>query len=86
MYDLYRTPENKIYEYRDYKDKDQIGDVYQKKARLYSLAQIRELFYIHLNRSKLCHRFWENQTQIIRCENNIQQLFTNDDEIKQYID
>lgn len=38
MHDLYRTPENKIYEYRDYKDKDQIGDVYQKKARLYSLA------------------------------------------------
>ncbi|CDW76392.1 UNKNOWN [Stylonychia lemnae] len=86
MYDMYSTPENKIYEYKDYKDKDCIGEAYQRKARLYSLNQIKDLFHIHLNRSKLCHRFWGIQTQMIRCENDVKQLFKNDESIRAYID
>jgi hypothetical protein len=59
MYQLYKTPEYKLLEHKDYVKEDRDPSIYQSKGRVYSLNQLKDLFYIHLNRSKLVHQYKE---------------------------
>eukprot|EP00347_Sterkiella_histriomuscorum_P006612 403352105 len=86
MYHLYEMPAAKHFEYQTYLHEDHTKAEFQSQPRHYSLNQVRDLFYIHLNRSRLSHEFAENQKLVKSCENNIKQLIMTDEALRAYVD